>query len=72
MKPTDWVTMNQQWDHLKDILFLNLTKKGVLDVLLGLDYYQLMFPMHEILGQEDEPVARLCPLGWTAIGRIGQ
>ena len=23
-------------------------------------------------GQEDEPAARLCPLGWTAIGRIGK
>ena len=28
--------------------------------------------MQEIRGQEDEPAARLCPLGWTAIGRIGK
>ena len=28
--------------------------------------------MQEIPGQEDEPAARLCPLGWTAIERIGK
>ena len=72
MKPTDWVTMKQQWNHLKDIPFPHLAEKGVIDVLLGSDYYHLMFPMQEIRGQEDEPAARLCPLGWTAIGRIGK
>jgi len=28
--------------------------------------------MQEIRGQKYEPAARLCPLGWTAIGRVGQ
>ena len=28
--------------------------------------------MQEIRGQEDEQAASLCPLGWTAIGRIGK
>ena len=28
--------------------------------------------MQEIRGQEDEPAPRLCPLGWTPIGRIGK
>ena len=64
--------MKQQWNHLKDIPFPHLAEKGVIDVLLGSDYYHLMFPMQEIRGQEDEPAARLCPLGWTAIGRIGK
>ena len=72
MKPTDRVTMKQEWNHLKDIPFPHLAEKGVIDVLLGSDYYHLMFPMKEIRGQEDEPAARLCPLGWTAIGRIGK
>ena len=34
MKPTDWVTMKQQWNHLKDIPFPHLAEKGVIDVLL--------------------------------------
>ena len=72
MKPTDWVTMKQHWNHLKDIPFPNLAQKGVIDVLLGSDYHHLMFPMQEIRGQENERAARLFPLGSTAIGRIGQ
>ena len=56
MKPIDWVTMKQQWNHLKDIPFPHLAEKQVIDVLLGSYYYHLMFPM-----QEDEPAARLCP-----------
>ena len=48
MKPTDWVTMKQQWNHLKEIPFPHLAEKGVINVLLRSDYYQLMFPMQEI------------------------
>ena len=36
MKPTDWVTMKQQWNHLKDIPFLHLAEKGVINVLIRL------------------------------------
>lgn len=61
MKPINWVTIKQQWNHLKDIPFPHLAEKEVIDVLLGSDYYHLMFPMQEIRGQEDEPAARLCP-----------
>ena len=69
-KPTDWVTMKQQWNHLEDIPFPHLAEKGVIDVLLRLHYYHL-FPMQEIQGQEDKPAARLCPFGWAAFRRIG-
>lgn len=72
MKPTNWVAMKQQWNHLKDIPFPHLAEKGVIDFLQGSNYYHLMFSMQEIRGQEDEPAARLCPLGWTTIGRIGK
>ena len=72
MKTTNWVEIQHQWDHLKDVPFPKLEQKGVINVLLGSDYYNLMFPMREIRGKEDEPSARLCPLRWTAIGRIGK
>ena len=29
-----------------------------------------MYPKKEVLGGAGEPCARLCPLGWTAVGRI--
>ena len=51
--------MKQQWNHLKDIPFPHLAEKGVINVLLGSNYYHLMFPMQEIRGQEDKPAARL-------------
>lgn len=37
MKPTDWVAMKHQWNHIRDIPFPNLAQKGVIDVLLGPD-----------------------------------
>ena len=55
--------MKHQCNNLRDIPFPSLAKKGIIDVLLGSDYYHLMFPMQEIRGKEDEPAARLCPLG---------
>ena len=61
MKPTNWVEIQHQWDHLKDVPFPKLAQKGVIHVLLGSDYYNLMFPMREIRGKEDEPSARFVP-----------
>ena len=46
------------WNHLQ------------IDVLLGTDNYHLMYPEKEVVGGVGEPCARLCPLGWTAVGRI--
>lgn len=67
MKPTNWITMKHQWVHLRDTPFPGLAQKKVIDILLGSNHYQLMFPKKEIQGKEDEPAARLCPLGWTAV-----
>ena len=70
MKPTNWVKIQNRWDHMREIPFPKLAQTHTIDVLLGSNYYHLMFPMKEITGKENEPSARLCPLGWTAIGRI--
>ena len=39
-------------------------------MLLGTDNYHLIYPKKEVPGGAGEPCARLCPLGWTAVGRI--
>ena len=72
MKPTNWVKIKNRWDYMKEISFPKLAQTHTIDVLLGSNYYHLVFPMKEIPGKENEPRARLCPLGWTAIGRIDQ
>ena len=70
MKPTNWLEIRDQWKHLKNIAFPKLGKRRKIDVLIGLDYYNLLFPMKEVRGGDGEPSARLCPLGWTAIATI--
>ena len=70
MKPTNWLEIRDQWKHLKNIPFPKLGKRSKIDVLIGSDYYNLLFPMKEVRGGDGEPSARLCPLGWTAIGTI--
>ena len=71
MKPTNWLQTKDQWKHLRDIPFPKLGKRSKTDVLIGSDYHNLLFPMKEVHGGDNEPSARLCPLGWTAIGTIG-
>ena len=70
MKVVSWVTLKQNWNHLKKISFPKLAKGNQIDVLLGADLYELMYSMKEVVGNKDDPVARLCPLGWTAVGKI--
>ena len=70
MKAADWVRILSNWQHLQDIPFPKLANLGKIDVLLGTDNYHLMYPKKEVLGRAGDPCARLCPLGWTAVGRI--
>ena len=70
MKPTNWLQIRDQWKHLRNIPFPKLGKRSKIDVLIGSDYYNLLFPMKEVRGGNGESSARLCPLGWTAIGTI--
>ena len=70
LESTNWLQIRDQWKHLRDIPFPKLGKKSKIDVLIGSDYCNLLFPMNEVRGGNGEPSARLCPLGWTAIGTI--
>ena len=72
MKAVNWLTIKQNWSHMKEIPFPKLAKGNKIDVLLGGDHYELMYSMKEVVGKDDDPVARLCPLGWTAVGKIRQ
>ena len=66
MKPTNWLQIKDQWKHLRDIPFPKLGKRSKIEVLIGSDYNSLLFPMKEVHGGDNEPIGRLCPLGWTA------
>ena len=71
MKPTNWPQIKDHWKHLRDIPFPELGKRSKIDVFIGSDYYNLLFPIKEVRGGNNDPSARLCPLGWTAIDTIG-
>ena len=70
LKAVNWVKIQDKWDHLRGIPFPKLATGNQIDVLLGADHFELMYSMKEITGRPNEPCARLCPLGWTAVGRI--
>ena len=63
MKPTDWLQIKDQWKHLRDIPFPKLGKRSKIDVLIGSENYNLLFPLKEVRGGDNEPSTRQCPLG---------
>ncbi|CAB3990844.1 Hypothetical predicted protein, partial [Paramuricea clavata] len=36
------------------------------------DHHELMYSMKEVVGEHGQPSARLCPLGWTAVGKVNE
>jgi len=71
MRAVNWINLKNNYKHLKDIPFFPVTNQGKIDILLGTDNYHLIYPIQEIIGAVDEPYARRCPLGWTAVGHLG-
>ncbi|KAL9964816.1 hypothetical protein ACROYT_G028505 [Oculina patagonica] len=70
LRAVNWIKIQDRWNHLRGIPFPSLTERKRIDVLLGEDHYELMYSMKEVTGGPNEPCARLCPLGWIAIGTI--
>ena len=70
LKPFDWTPMKRQWEHLQDISFPKAIGRAHVDLLIGSNAPVLHTSLQERVGQIDEPVARLTPLGWTCIGPV--
>ena len=67
----NWQEASSEWDHLKDIPFPTQPKKKKVGILLGNSYPYVHMSLKEIRAkssQENLPIARLTPLGWTCIG----
>ena len=72
MKPTNWVQIKDQWKRLRDIPFPKLGKRSKIDVIIGSDYYNRLFPMKEVRGGDNEPSADCDHWGGQQfIGTIG-
>ena len=68
LRPIDWAAESKKFSHLQGIPF-DRPNKGNISVLIGLDNVYLHQSLQEIYGNKSEPIARLTPLGWTAVGR---
>ena len=68
MEVVDWNQYAQTWKHLENITFLKIDEKTTVDLLIGVDHADLLYSKKEIRGDEDEPIVRLTPMGWTCIG----
>ncbi|KAF0294121.1 hypothetical protein FJT64_008187 [Amphibalanus amphitrite] len=68
----DWNLMKDRWDHMKKIPFPTASRKGGIDMLIGLtgDTMSLFLPEETIQGPPGDPVAVKTPLGWTAFGPV--
>ncbi|CAB3991157.1 Hypothetical predicted protein [Paramuricea clavata] len=72
MKPVNWIKIKHNWQHLQKIYFPKLVTGRRVDILLGADHHELMYSMKEVVGEHGQPSARLCPLGWTAVGKVNE
>ena len=69
LESIDWCEHKSKYKHLNEIEFPRPTRQKV-DLLIGLDHMELHNAIKEVHGEIGEPIARLTPLGWTAIGKI--
>ena len=72
LKAVNWVKIQDKWNHLRGIPFPKLARGNQIDVFLGAYHCELMYSIKEVKGLLNEPCARLCPLGWTAVRKIKQ
>ena len=68
LRPVDWRSVGKGWSHLRNIQFPTLATTRKVDMILGVEHLELIRSLREVLGKPGEPIARLTPLGWTAIG----
>ena len=68
MPVVDWNRYKEQWPHLRNIDFPSSSEKPIVDMLIGLDYADILYAIEERRGKPGDPIARLTPLGWTCVG----
>ncbi len=69
-RPFDWTEKKRSFPHLQAVPVLPPVSSGRVDVLIGNLYPHLLMSLSEIAGvvEQNEPIARLTPLGWTITG----
>ena len=71
MPVVDWSLYKSKWKHLKSIKFPQVGPRPIIDLLIGVDHADLLYPLEDVRGKPGESIDRLTPLGWTCIGKSG-
>ncbi|PFX12672.1 hypothetical protein AWC38_SpisGene23327 [Stylophora pistillata] len=62
--------LNDNQETFETTVNIELPQVGhrtTVDVLIGVDQADLLYPLKDVKGRSGEPIARLTPLGWTCI-----
>lgn len=71
LRAIDWNKLKPRWSHLKDLPLPDLLPDDRVRVIIGTQYLDAIDPIaHVVFGDEGEPTAKLCKLGWILTGRI--
>ena len=60
----------KKWPHLTQCSFAKPANNGFVDLLIGVDKAELQYSHVDLRGKNGGPIARLRPLGWTALVRL--
>lgn len=69
VKVIDWRKLQENYEHLRNIPFPEMSDSSTVDILIGSNYPELGLSLDERHGKSGEPIARLTPLGWSCVGR---
>lgn len=71
LTPVPWHWEKNRWEHLRTVPFAVVNHRQPVDILIGADCIELHRCILEKPGRVGEPIARLTPLGWTCVGKVG-
>ena len=69
-QPVNWNDYKAAFSHLAPLEFPTPVPDAGVELMLGNQAAVLTASLEEIIGGEDEPVARRTALGWTAVGPV--
>ena len=71
LKAFNWRELSQYWPHLKTLRFPQPVGDGEVSMIIGTNTAFFHQCLREVVGEsDDDPIARLTPLGWSCIGKI--
>ena len=67
MEVIKWTDYAHNWSHMENIPFPKIEGRIHVDMLIGVDNAHLFHCIREVVVEPGQPIARLKPLGWTAV-----